>query len=156
VCIGYWDAIRRLLWTWSVTSWGRSRGPWWPDALIGTLREYFSAGDVATETARRMHVSVRTATFRLAQVTHVTGYSPYLPDRRFALHAAVRWAPLPEWPRSPHRAAHEHDVHPLGAIGRCAEDRSVDSLVDRLPRAAHYPLRPVRIDRPRRPFVSGR
>jgi sugar diacid utilization regulator len=72
-----------------------------PDVLIDTLHEYFNAGDVATETARRLHVSVRTVTYRLARVSTLTGYSPSRPDQRFALHAAVLGARLLDWPRSP-------------------------------------------------------
>jgi sugar diacid utilization regulator len=70
-------------------------------ALIDTLHEYFSTGDVATEAARRLHVSVRTVTYRLARVAEVTGYSMAEPDQRFALHAAVLGARLLDWPRKP-------------------------------------------------------
>lgn len=72
-----------------------------PETLLNTLHEYFNAGDVATETARRLHVSVRTVTYRLAKVTALTGYSPSMPDQRFALHAAVLGARLLDWPRGP-------------------------------------------------------
>ena len=66
--------------------------------LLETLREYFGAGDVATEAARRLHVSVRTVTYRLARVAELTGYSVSRPDQRFSLHAAVLGARLLEWP----------------------------------------------------------
>jgi sugar diacid utilization regulator len=66
--------------------------------LLETLREYFDAGDVATEAARRLHVSVRTVTYRLARIAQLTGYSVSRPDQRFALHAAVLGARLLEWP----------------------------------------------------------
>ncbi len=69
--------------------------------LMETLQEYFEAGDVATEAARRLHVSVRTVTYRLARVTQLTGYSVSKPDQRFALHAAVLGARLLEWPGKP-------------------------------------------------------
>jgi sugar diacid utilization regulator len=69
--------------------------------LLETLQEYFSAGDVATEAARRLHVSVRTVTYRLARVAQLTGYSVSKPDQRFALHAAVLGARLLEWPAKP-------------------------------------------------------
>lgn len=78
---------------------GQVRGG--PAALVETLREYFNAGDVATETARRLHVSVRTVTYRLAKVTELTGYSPSRPDQRFALQAAILGARLLEWPDKP-------------------------------------------------------
>jgi DNA-binding PucR family transcriptional regulator len=68
------------------------------DVLLETLREYFNAGEVATEAARRLHVSVRTVTYRLTRVAQLTGYSVSRPDQRFALHAAVLGARLLEWP----------------------------------------------------------
>jgi sugar diacid utilization regulator len=69
-----------------------------PEVLLGTLREYFDAGEVATEAARRLHVSVRTVTYRLARVAELTGYHVSRPDQRFVLHAAVLGARLLEWP----------------------------------------------------------
>jgi sugar diacid utilization regulator len=72
-----------------------------PDVLLDTLQGYFSVGDVATEAARRLHVSVRTVTYRLAKVAELTGYNPARPDQRFALQAAVLGARLLDWPRSP-------------------------------------------------------
>ena len=72
-----------------------------PEVLLETLREYFVAGDVATEAARRLHVSVRTVTYRLTRVAQLTGYSVSRPDQRFALHAAVLGARLLDWPGSP-------------------------------------------------------
>jgi sugar diacid utilization regulator len=69
--------------------------------LMQTLQAYFDAGDVATEAARRLHVSVRTVTYRLARVTQLTGYSVSKPDQRFALHAAVLGARLLDWPGRP-------------------------------------------------------
>jgi sugar diacid utilization regulator len=72
-----------------------------PTSLLETLHQYFNAGDVATEAARRLYVSVRTVTYRLAKVARLTGYSVTDPDQRFALHAAVLGARLLEWPRKP-------------------------------------------------------
>jgi sugar diacid utilization regulator len=71
------------------------------EVLLETLREYFTAGDVATEAARRLHVSVRTVTYRLTRVAQLTGYSVSQPDERFTLHAAVLGARLLEWPSTP-------------------------------------------------------
>jgi sugar diacid utilization regulator len=71
------------------------------EGLLETLREYFNAGEVATEAARRLHVSVRTVTYRLARVAQLTGYSVSQPDQRFALHAAVLGARLLDWPATP-------------------------------------------------------
>jgi sugar diacid utilization regulator len=69
--------------------------------LLDTLQGYFDAGDVATEAARRLHVSVRTVTYRLARVAQLTGHSVARPDQRFALQAAVLGARLLEWPGKP-------------------------------------------------------
>ena len=66
--------------------------------LLDTLQAYFDASEVATEAARRLHVSVRTVTYRLARVAQLTGYSVSRPDQRFSLHAAVLGARLLEWP----------------------------------------------------------
>jgi sugar diacid utilization regulator len=72
-----------------------------PEVLLETLREYFNAGEIATEAARRLHVSVRTVTYRLARVAQLTGYSVSRPDQRFSLQAAVLGAQLLEWPATP-------------------------------------------------------
>jgi sugar diacid utilization regulator len=77
----------------------RARGG--AQVLLETLREYFDAGEVATEAARRLHVSVRTVTYRLARVAELTGHRVSRPDQRFALHAAVLGARLLEWPATP-------------------------------------------------------
>jgi sugar diacid utilization regulator len=72
-----------------------------PGALVRTLYEYFNATEVATEAARRLEVSIRTVTYRLARITELTGYSLSQPDQRFALHAAVLGARLLGWPETP-------------------------------------------------------
>jgi DNA-binding PucR family transcriptional regulator len=69
--------------------------------LLETLQAYFDAGEVATEAARRLHVSVRTVTYRLARVAQLSGHSVSHPDQRFALHAAVLGARLLDWPAVP-------------------------------------------------------
>ncbi|MDP5181949.1 helix-turn-helix domain-containing protein [Blastococcus sp. BMG 814] len=69
--------------------------------LLETLHAYFDAGDVATEAARRLHVSVRTVTYRLARVAQLTGHSVASPDQRFALQSAVLGARLLGWPVRP-------------------------------------------------------
>ncbi|SDN85717.1 CdaR family transcriptional regulator [Geodermatophilus sp. DSM 45219] len=69
--------------------------------LLDTLDAYFRAGDVATGAARRLHVSVRTVTYRLSRVAQLTGHSVSRPDQRFALNAAVLGARLLEWPATP-------------------------------------------------------
>ena len=77
----------------------RSRGG--AQVLLDTLQAYFDAGDVATEAARRLHVSVRTVTYRLARVAQLTGHSVAQPDQRFPLHLAVLGARLLDWPTRP-------------------------------------------------------
>jgi sugar diacid utilization regulator len=72
-----------------------------PAVLLETLRAYFDASDVATETARALHISVRTVTYRLARVAELTGYSLSQADQRFALQAAVLGARLLDWPQRP-------------------------------------------------------
>lgn len=69
-----------------------------PEPLLRTLEAYFATGEVATESARRLHLSVRTVTYRLAKVKDLTGHDPTDPAQRFALHAAVLGARLLEWP----------------------------------------------------------
>jgi DNA-binding PucR family transcriptional regulator len=67
--------------------------PW-----LETLEAYFAAGDVATVAARRLHLSVRAVTYRLARVRAMTGYDPADPMQRFTLYAAVLGARLIGWP----------------------------------------------------------
>jgi sugar diacid utilization regulator len=71
------------------------------EPLLKTLETYFAAGEVATEAARRLHMSVRTVTYRLAKVKTLTGYDPADPAQRFTLHAAVLGARLLDWPSHP-------------------------------------------------------
>jgi DNA-binding PucR family transcriptional regulator len=67
--------------------------PW-----LETLEAYFAAGDVATGAARRLHLSVRAVTYRLARVREMTGYDPGEPMQRFTLYAAALGARLIGWP----------------------------------------------------------
>ena len=46
------------------------------EPLLQTLQTYFATGGVATETARQLHMSVRTITYRLAKVKDLTGSDP--------------------------------------------------------------------------------
>lgn len=71
------------------------------EVLLDTLQAYFDAAEVATDAARRLHVSVRTVTYRLARVAQLTGYRISRPDERFALHTAVLGARLLDWPAAP-------------------------------------------------------
>ncbi len=66
--------------------------------LIDTLDAYFDCNEVATVTARRLHVSVRTVTYRLSRVAQLTGYDPTEPSQRLTLQVAVVGARLLPWP----------------------------------------------------------
>jgi sugar diacid utilization regulator len=68
------------------------------EPLLETLDVYFASGEVATEAARRLHLSVRTVTYRLAKVAALTGHDTGDPAQRFALHVAVLGARLLRWP----------------------------------------------------------
>jgi sugar diacid utilization regulator len=74
----------------------RARGG--AEPLLQTLETYFATGAVATETARQLHMSVRTVTYRLAKVKTLTGQDPGDPTQRLALHVAVLGARLLDWP----------------------------------------------------------
>jgi DNA-binding PucR family transcriptional regulator len=77
----------------------RARGG--AEPLLETLEAYFASGNVATEAARRLHLSVRAVTYRLDRVRELTGYDVAEPQRAFALQAAVLGARLLDWPRTP-------------------------------------------------------
>ncbi|MER7457880.1 helix-turn-helix domain-containing protein [Micromonospora sp. NPDC126480] len=77
----------------------RARGG--AEPLLDTLDAYFACGQVATEAARRLHVSVRTVTYRLERIRALSGYDPAEPRDRFTLHAAVLGARALDWPRQP-------------------------------------------------------
>jgi sugar diacid utilization regulator len=68
------------------------------EPLLQTMQTYFSTGAVATETAVRLNMSVRTVTYRLAKINALTGHDPADPTQRLALHAAVIGARLLDWP----------------------------------------------------------
>ncbi|GIF00868.1 hypothetical protein Ari01nite_83320 [Paractinoplanes rishiriensis] len=69
--------------------------------LLETLDAYFATGAVATESAKRLHVSVRTVTYRLERIKTLTGYDPAEPEHRFTLQAAVLGAKALNWPAEP-------------------------------------------------------
>lgn len=77
----------------------RARGGAGP--LLATLDAYFSVGAVATEAGRRLHVSVRTVTYRLERVKALSGYDPNDPVDRFTLQAAIFGARALDWPERP-------------------------------------------------------
>jgi hypothetical protein len=65
--------------------------------LLETLHVFFSCGAVATESARRLHLSVRAVSYRLARVRTLTGYDPANAEHRLTLHVAVTGARLLGW-----------------------------------------------------------
>lgn len=68
--------------------------------LLDTLSAYFATGRVATATARRLQVGVRTVTYRLSRIKALTGYSADDPDQAFSLQVAVLGARLLGWPEN--------------------------------------------------------
>lgn len=70
-----------------------------PGPLLATLDAYFATGCVVTETARRLHLSVRAVTYRLERIAELTGYDPTDPAQRLTVHAAVLGARLLGWPQ---------------------------------------------------------
>jgi hypothetical protein len=73
-----------------------------PGALLETLFAYFATGGVATLTSSRLHVGVRTVTYRLERVRKLTGYDLNSPIQRHAVETATLGARLLGWP--------DHDV----------------------------------------------
>ncbi len=69
--------------------------------LLETLDAYYASGGVSTEAARRLHLSVRAVTYRLARVQQLIGLDPTDPEHRFTLHAATLAARLLDWPDTP-------------------------------------------------------
>jgi sugar diacid utilization regulator len=69
--------------------------------LLATLQEYYASGGVAAEAARRLHLSVRAVTYRLARVKALTGRDPADPAQGLALRVAVIGARMLDWPAVP-------------------------------------------------------
>ena len=69
------------------------------EPLLATLDAYFATGGVTTETARRLHLSVRAVTYRLDRIKTLTGYDPTDPAQRFTINTAVLGAKLLGWPK---------------------------------------------------------
>ena len=76
------------------------------EPLLTTLDAYFATGAVTTETARRLHLSVRAVTYRLDRIRTLTGYDPADPTQRFTIQAAVLGARLLGWPANAPNPAH--------------------------------------------------
>lgn len=77
----------------------RARGG--AEPLLATLQAYFAARGVSAVAARRLHVGVRTVSYRLQRVKQLTGQAVTDPDQRFTLEAAVLGARLLDWPHEP-------------------------------------------------------
>lgn len=69
--------------------------------LLETLSGCSAAGYVNAEAARRLGVSVRTLSYRLARIRSLTGYDPADALHRFTLETAVLGARLLNWPQQP-------------------------------------------------------
>ncbi|MFY1693078.1 PucR family transcriptional regulator [Plantactinospora sp. WMMB782] len=82
-----------------LTPLSRARGG--AEPLLATLEAYFGTGGVATESAKHLHVSVRTVTYRLDRIRNLTGYDPSDPAHRFTLQTAVLGAKALNWPAEP-------------------------------------------------------
>ena len=72
-----------------------------PEPLLHTLDIYFASGAVATAAARRLHLSVRAVTYRLARIRTLTGFNALNPAHHLSLHMAVTGARLLDWPATP-------------------------------------------------------
>jgi len=68
------------------------------EPLLDTLTAYFDSGCVAAEAARRLSLSVRALTYRLARIHQLTGANPADPVHRYTLQTAVIGARLLDWP----------------------------------------------------------
>jgi sugar diacid utilization regulator len=77
----------------------RARGG--AEPLLATIEAYVGAGRVATEAARRMHLSVRALTYRLERIRELTGLDPTNPEDAFVLQTATVGARLLGWPGRP-------------------------------------------------------
>jgi sugar diacid utilization regulator len=69
--------------------------------LLATLEAYYACGGVAAQAARRLHLSVRAVTYRLARIKELTGSDPGDPADALALQVAVIGARLLDWPAVP-------------------------------------------------------
>jgi hypothetical protein len=88
--------------------------------LLATLQTYFDSGAVVTETARRLHLSPRAVSYRLARVRALTGVDPAEPRDgwRFRWRSPVaggsnRIAPAPELVRPPGTTPLDQESPPL-------------------------------------------
>ncbi|MFF3905912.1 PucR family transcriptional regulator [Streptomyces sp. NPDC001848] len=71
------------------------------EPLLQTLTAYFDTGCVAAQAARRLSLSVRALTYRLARIHKLTGANPVDPAHRYMLQTAVIGARLLDWPAKP-------------------------------------------------------
>ncbi|HEX3812345.1 MAG TPA: helix-turn-helix domain-containing protein [Mycobacteriales bacterium] len=71
------------------------------EPLLHTLDVYFASAAVAAEAARRLHLSVRAVTYRLARVRALTDHDADDPAQRYTLQTAVLGARLLDWPAEP-------------------------------------------------------
>ncbi len=65
--------------------------------LLDTIAAYAACGANAAATARRLHLSVRAVTYRLARIKELTGYDAGVPDHLYVLQTAALGAKLTGW-----------------------------------------------------------
>jgi hypothetical protein len=66
--------------------------------LLDTIDAYLATGANSTAAARRLHLSVRAVTYRLARIRDLTGHDPAAAPDRFVLQAALLAARALGWP----------------------------------------------------------
>ena len=71
------------------------------EPLLRTLETYFASGGNVTDTARRLHLSVRAVDYRLDRVRALSGFDVADAHARFTLNVAVVGARLLGWPDVP-------------------------------------------------------
>ncbi|WP_344331418.1 PucR family transcriptional regulator [Kitasatospora putterlickiae] len=76
-----------------------ARGGAWP--LLETITAQAESGYVNAEAARRLGLSVRTLSYRLARIKSLTGYDLADPLHRYTLETAAMGARLLGWPQRP-------------------------------------------------------
>lgn len=69
--------------------------------LLDALQAWFASATTAVVAARRLHLSVRAFTYRLARVKELTGLDPADPHARFTLQTAVLAQRVLGWPDEP-------------------------------------------------------
>jgi DNA-binding PucR family transcriptional regulator len=88
-----------------------------PRPLLEALGAYLAEGGVTLAAARRLHLSPRALTYRLARIAELTGHDPREPGGRYVLQTAALGARLLGWPDGPD-GPDGPDAADAGAAGR--------------------------------------